>query len=499
MKHSNNQQLFKTILFSGISVLLGYIINFLVTPYITETLGVEAYGFVSIADSLVSYAGIVTIAFTTFIVRYISVSYHSKDIQDANEYYSSSILACALVSIVIFIFSLVLIWKLELVLNIPFSLIESVKLLFLFSFLNFVITVITTPYSTPMYIQNRLDLNAIIKIAAKILEACVVVLLFMFLPAKVWFISISTILGTFIIFVFSKYYAKKLTPELHYSCKDVHLFNIKNLVKNGIWNSLNQLGNVLNSGLDLLISNLMLNGIQTGQIAISKNISLIFSTFAQTIYHAFQPELLKTYSEGIMEHFMNVLMKAMKVCGMFGAILFALIVSLGGTYFKLWLPTQDFNTLHILTIIAVFNQITDSILRPVYYVNTLTLKNKVPCWITIVGGILNIVSMYILLKYTNLGAYAVVLTTAIIMIAINLFFNPWYAAKCLNVSSRPFYKLIIKHSIVCIVLAFIFYEITKFMNPVNWIQLIGTAICMSLFGSLIYYFLIIRTKLCKNN
>lgn len=50
--------------------------------------------------------------------------------------------------------------------------------------------------------------------------------------------------------------------------------------------------------------------------------------------------------------------------------------------------------------------ITDNIgMRPIYYVYTLTLKNKLPCWITIAGGFLNVVSMYVLLKYTQMGVY----------------------------------------------------------------------------------------------
>ena len=44
---------------------------FLLTPYITDTIGIEAYGFVSMAKTAVSYAQIFTIALTTFVVRYI--------------------------------------------------------------------------------------------------------------------------------------------------------------------------------------------------------------------------------------------------------------------------------------------------------------------------------------------------------------------------------------------------------------------------------------------
>ena len=55
---------------------------------------------------------------------------------------------------------------------------------------------------------------------------------------------------------------------------------VKMLLTNGLWNSINQLGNTLNSGLDLLFSNAMLTDIQTGQIAVSKSIGTIFSSLA---------------------------------------------------------------------------------------------------------------------------------------------------------------------------------------------------------------------------
>lgn len=55
----------------------------------------------------------------------------------------------------------------------------------------------------------------------------------------------------------------------------------------------------------------------------------------------------------------------------------------------------------MLTIVTVLGSVTAGVMRPIYYVYTLTLKNKLPCWITIAGGFLNVVSMYVLLKYTQ--------------------------------------------------------------------------------------------------
>ena len=99
---------------------------------------------------------------------------------------------------------------------------------------------------------------------------------------------------------------KKLTPELVFKKKLASLAKVKDLAKNGVWNSLNQIGNVLNSGLDLVISNLMLTGIETGEIAIAKTIEAIFATLFQTISQPFQPALIRSYAKGDMDDFLII-------------------------------------------------------------------------------------------------------------------------------------------------------------------------------------------------
>lgn len=53
--------------------------------------------------------------------------------------------------------------------------------------------------------------------------------------------------------------------------------------------------------------------------------------------------------------------------------------------------------------------------------------------------------MYVLLNHTSLGAYAVLLTTAVIMNFINLVTNPIYMAMCPNVKKTTFYPSITKN------------------------------------------------------
>lgn len=386
----------------------------------------------------------------------------------------------------IFISALLLITKIDLLLNVPQNLIFSVKLLFLIVFLNFVLTTATTPFTTAAYIKNRLDITGIIKIIAYLVDAGVMVILFINCTPNVWFVGMGSLAASVVTFICTYILSKKLVPELVFNKDFFSVSKLKNLVGNGIWNSLNSLGNELNSGLDLIISNLFLNGVATGQIAVVKTIGTMFSMLYEVVYQPFQPNLIKAYASGDVNIFINEQKKAMRICGYFSNVAFAGFVALGGLYYKLWLPSEDTKLLHMLTIVTVLGSVTAGVMRPIYYVYTLTLKNKLPCWITIAGGFLNVVSMYVLLKYTQMGVYAIVSTTTVIMLCINLFFNPVYAAYNLKISVKVYYKVIFKHLISAAIMVGGFIGIARVIRPSSWIGLIVSAIIMCISGLIIH-------------
>ena len=475
---SQNKHLFKTILISGLGAFLTYAINFVLTPYITSTIGIEAYGFVSIAKTAVSYADIAMTALTAFVVRYISIYYHKGNIRETNLYYSSSVYACFVFALILFMISGIIIGNLENILNIPIILVKPVKILFLIIFFNFVLSTMNVPLGVYAYVKNRLDITGTIKILGYIFEVGVLCILFQLMPAEVWYVGLGSLSASIVTFICNIFALKQYTPELVYKRDNVSLSKIKNLVKNGIWNSLNSLGNVLNSGLDLVVSNLMLSGIATGQIAVSKTIGTMFQTVFIVVSQPFQPQMLKTYATGRIEEFISSLKKAMIVCGWFANVAFAGFVALGVVYFKLWLPEENTQVLYSLTLLTVINYVTDGVLQPVYYISTLTVKNKIPCWITIIGGICNVVGMYLLVNNTKLGVYAIALTTAIIMIAINMIFNPLYAAWCLKIKSRTIYKILFDDIISCVAMCIVFIQIGKVLMPLTWLGLIVSAVIM---------------------
>lgn len=55
-----------------------------------------------------------------------------------------------------------------------------------------------------------------------------------------------------------------------------------------------------------------------------------------------------------------------------------------------YIPTQDYYTIYILTILALLPAISEGCKFPLYHIYALTLKNRISCYVTIIGGVLNV-------------------------------------------------------------------------------------------------------------
>ena len=72
-----------------VSAGINYGIQLVLTPYITDALGTEAYGFVSLAKTFANYATIITVAINSVATRFIAVEYQRNNYKKANIYYST--------------------------------------------------------------------------------------------------------------------------------------------------------------------------------------------------------------------------------------------------------------------------------------------------------------------------------------------------------------------------------------------------------------------------
>lgn len=489
--NKKTKKLMTSIMFPLIALVIEYLINLCITPYITDTIGTESYGFVSLAKNFASYALIITTALNSYAARFISIEYHKKKYKDANIYYSSVFFGDVILGGIIFLVASVCIFNLDKLLNIPNNIVQDIKLLFFVIFINFFLSTISTAFGSSSLIANKVDLNGIFKTIAYAVEAVFLIAVYKFFEPMVCYVGLGILIATMIVSVGDLSIQKKYVPELHIEKKYCSFKAIKELVVNGIWNSINALGNTLNSGLDLIITNLLLNNLQMGQLSIANVINTILGCLYQLLSRPFYPLFLKDYAQQNIKQLLKDMKLAMKFCGFVTALAVSGFFGLGLLYYKLWIPNQDINLIYKITVIVLLVGVTQGVVYPLYYIYTLTVKNKVPCIITIIGGILNVTGMYVLIKNTSLGLYAVVLTTVVIMTIINLITNPIYMCKCLNIKITTFYPTILRHIIAFGLMAVVFKWIARFNLTISWISLFIWAFIDCIIGIIIYAIIVL--------
>ena len=173
--------------------------------------------------------------------------------------------------------------------------------------------------------------------------------------------------------------------------------------------------------------------------------------------------------------------------GMLSNIAFAGFAALGMVYYQLWIPNQDIVLIYGLTLVTVSASIVTGPMTPLYYIYTLTVKKKFPCIITILGGIFNVTGMFILIRYTSMGIYAVVWTTTVVMLVINFVTNPLYMSYVLKLPWGTFYPSLFRNLGSCIMIVVVFRLLSKIYTPYTWYGLILCALLYSLIGALLHF------------
>ena len=401
---SSNKKTIINLICSLMVLATNIIINFWLSPFIVKNIGVEANGFVTLANNFVTYAQLIVTALNSMAARFIAISYVKKDYKKANLYYNSVFWGNLIIVAVLIIPAIYFIARLENIINVPQNIITDVKLLFSFVFFNFFITTGLPNWDCGTYVTNRLDRSYIPQMIASIVRCAFLILIFMVFSPKVYYVGIAATILTVINLTANCYNTHKLTPELKLKRKiKCSKKAIVELVGSGIWNAISNVGNMLLSGLDLVICNLFLGATNMGILSLSKIIPNYMQQLSSSIRNAFAPELTINYASDNKEAVLNDIGRAMKITSIILTIPIAIVVVLGEEFFKLWVPSQDAKLLQILSILSILGYMFTSGTQMLFNVFTTVNKVKPNAIAMIVSGVCSTCITIFFIKFTNFG------------------------------------------------------------------------------------------------
>lgn len=424
---------------SLIVLIISATVNFFLSPYIIKNVGEVANGFVQLANNFVTYASLITIALNSMASRFVSISYHKNDQKKANIYYSSVFFTNI---VVIFILAIVLFYvviNLEQYINIGNTNSFDVKLLFLFVFINFFLSQISNILNIFLFVLNKIYYSNIFTMITTLIRAIILLMLFLIFDTKIYFVTLTSCITTLILIIAYIILKRKSTISLKINTKYFRLSAIKDLFISGVWNTVNQCGNILMTGMDLLFANWFISPVQMGILAVAKTIPTYITQVAQNINTSITPGLLMHYTNGKKEY-INQIEKMMKISTCILVVPITVFIIFGYGFYSCWVPTLDAVQLSILSFISIFSLIPLSGTQVLYNVFTIHNKLKINSISFFTTGILNIIIVLLITKFTDYGIYAIVGVSVAMTIARNLLVLIPYAAYLLGLKWNYFYK-----------------------------------------------------------
>lgn len=470
-----------------VNFILNIGIGFVLTSYITARAGADAYGFVGLANNIVNYAILITMTLNSVASRFIAVAFHQGDYDKADVYFSSTFSADLIICAVLGVAAIPFIWNLEKILNIPNHLVWDVKWLFCFVILNFLTTTIASVLDSATFITNKLYLSSIATMSYTLVRALLMVVCFAFFPTWILWVGVATCIGNFVQVSLKFVYNRKLTPDLRVRRSKFSLQATKNMLSEGVWNSVSQLQQILQSGVSLLIANLSVTALDTGLLSIAQTIPTTLVSLASSIAWLFFPDQTRLFAQGKRKEMVNETLDAMRICGFVINTIFVVLLVNGKDFITLWQPGQNINRIYILMVLTLLGVLIAGVAGPIQII-PLIINRLRPYSVTLVlFGIGSVLTTLILENTTNWGIFVIALIPGLFDSLANTLFVPIYVSRNMRMSSKSYYKIYGIYLLTTVIASILSFGIYRLLprTKVTWglfilecvVTLLITAIC----------------------
>lgn len=462
------------------------VINLVLSPIIVETIGVEANGFVTLANNCVTYAQLIATALNSMAARFITIEYVRGDSEKANLYYNSIFWGDLILVLIFILPATICIFKLELIFDIPDIILLDVKILFSFIFLNFLVSTGLPKWECGPFAANRLDCSYIPQAVGMVVRCIVVFSMFAVLVPHVWYVGLAASVMTAITLIANSYNTRVLTPDLRIRYrKGNRLFSLgalRELFLSGIWNSVQSIGNMLSSGLDILVTNVLLGATVMGAVSLSKTLPTLMQQLSASVCNALAPELTIDWANGDRERLMHNIDRAMKLTSSIMTVPLVGIMSFGDRFYELWVPSQDAKLLWALSVLGLFGYAFTSGVQILYNVFTALNKVKANAIAVLISGTASISVTLILVNTTNLGVFAVAGVSSFTNLARNLIFMLPVTARYLGCKWFRFYPQVLRSNISVAALLLIGFTVKAIIPAGSWVLFFAAIAIYALFG-----------------
>lgn len=469
-------------------------VNFLLTPYIVNSLGASAYSFIPLINNIVSYSSILTAALDSMAARFIAVEFNKGNTSKANIYFNSVLIADSIIAIILIVPCLLFVLWPNKLMNVPVYLVDEVRMTFFFAAISMETSLLFAAFGCVYYVKNRLDKSALRNIEGNVLRAVVLLALFLCFAPKIQFVTASMLVLNVYMCITNIYYMRKLLPEIRVNFSYFKLRAVKTMLGSGIWNSINQLSYTLLVTLSLYLANIFVGPHVAGLYSLSKTMPSFIVNIINTMASVFTPQFIQHYAKGEFSKLHSAVIFAIKFMGYVCMLPVGFLIVFGVNFFNIWTPGQNSKYLQGMAVLTLISLIPDCSCMIVSGLFTVVNKLRIPSLCFLLCGVCNILFVIPFLKLSDYGIWAIIIISGILDILKNFVLLPMYAARCIGMPISKMFAVTVRSYLAVLPMCFICFLYNLCFSVNNWFTLIGAALVCSLVALIPNFFVVFSEK-----
>lgn len=478
-------QVTKNLLYNLISLLINVLIAILYTPYLVKSMGIIAYGVLPLALLINQYISILATSLTGSLTRFYSISIKENNISHASSYLSGALMVIVGIIIVALPVCFFIVYYIDKVFNIPEQFVQSAKVLFIFTFLGFICSLITNFFSIIFYSNNRLDLLNKINILRQFSKVVFNVVLFECIAVDLKYVGIGNFLGELIVLFFSYLlFRSLLTKGLELSFKKVDKIIFSSLLIMTFWVIVHQLGDMAIYKTDILFVNKTWGTKESGILGVVSDLGTYVIMVISVVSSLFGPLILIAYSNKDHEEVKKLALNNSLIIGLITSVICAILIGYSASFLHLWLG-KDFSGFSLWLDIKLFNLPFYAAAGVFAFVYRSWNKVKIPALLTVLIGLVNLVVCYILSVNSKLSYDYIIYILGVnfFLCLLQTFVLGSYMLRSVypEIKISTLFGIFFKILFLLIIIIIISKAINKFYSITNWFDLI---LCFSISGSL---------------
>lgn len=232
-------------------------------------------------------------------------------------------------------------------------------------------SLIGTVYTAAAFTTGEMHYNSIVQIVSNVIKSILIFTLFSFLPAKVYYLSLATLIAGIVNSLGKLQSYQKIVCDFDIDKNYFDFGKLKVLLKSGFWVLISNISNLLLNGLDLLFSNWFISSAIMGRLSLAKQIPLALSNALGVFSNIFSSALTKVFASDGNNKLIYEANSQLKILTMFFTVPYAGIIVFGYDFLKLWLSDTSYTRtqfveIYILMILVLLDIIISTYMYSIH-------------------------------------------------------------------------------------------------------------------------------------